>query len=662
MRRAHHFEPCPRAFAQRWLVHQQALAQGCTATDAAAQLVQLRQAEPLGVVDDHDAGVRHVDTDFDDRRRDQQLRDAVLERAHLRILLGRPQAAVYEADTQLRQFLAQLPIRLLRSLRFELIVLLDQRADPVGLTAGAAGVADAREHLGAAFVRQRDGLHRCAARRQFVDDADIEIGVDGLRQRAWNRCRRHDELMRRDAGRPLVAQRQPLTDTEAMLLVDHDKTELLEPHVALKHRVRADPDRRRAARCASHGLVLLGFLHPARQHADLHTQRAEPAGQRARVLLDQQFRRRHQHRLHAAHCATEHRRRRDHGLAGTDIALDQSQHRPAGSEVVRDLADDAALRAGQRERQFFLELRGGDEHMLDARTGRGLDLLAQQPHAELVREQFFADQAQLRRMTFEQQIAEIAALRLMQGAQCAQRVWAHQARKIMAVVGIVLGDVERLFDQAAQPRLGEPGGERIDRRQSFFRRQECGIFGNAIFGMHHLQPLRAQAHGAEGAHPAVFRERDLLCFVEMEEAQQETVLAVVDGNAQRALAGEADVDRHDTTADQRFVARFHFVQWHEAATVLVARRQVQQEILHALDAECAQLHRDGRAGTFEKRDLGRQRQRRLRTTAHLLAGIKHGRAARTKSRLTPARGPRRLPCARRAAGSPRQRRRAPGRA
>ena len=57
--------------------------------DPAAQLVQLRQPEALGVLDEHDGGVGDVDADFDDRRRDQNLDLARPEPAHdLVALLG----------------------------------------------------------------------------------------------------------------------------------------------------------------------------------------------------------------------------------------------------------------------------------------------------------------------------------------------------------------------------------------------------------------------------------------------------------------------------------------------------------------------------------------------------------------------------------------------
>lgn len=49
------------------------VAGGTAATDPTAQLVQLCQAQALGVLDDHQAGVGHVDTDLDHRGGHQQM-------------------------------------------------------------------------------------------------------------------------------------------------------------------------------------------------------------------------------------------------------------------------------------------------------------------------------------------------------------------------------------------------------------------------------------------------------------------------------------------------------------------------------------------------------------------------------------------------------------
>ena len=161
----------------------------------------------------------------------------------------------------------------------------------------------------------------------------------------------------------------------------------------------ADPDGRGTAGRALQRSVALRLFHLAGQQADLDAKRRQPSVQGTRVLLDQQFGRRHQHRLQAAERSTEHRGGGDHGLAGTDIALDQPQHRLAQCKIVRDVGNHAPLCAGHRERQLFLQLGSRRQHRFDARAGRALRLLAQQTHAQLVRQQFFAHQPDLRRVT-----------------------------------------------------------------------------------------------------------------------------------------------------------------------------------------------------------------------------------------------------------------------
>ena len=72
-RLGHRLQPLARLVRQRRLIQQEAVRLVAAAADAAAQLVQLRQAEALGVLDDHHARVRHVDADLDDRRRHEDL-------------------------------------------------------------------------------------------------------------------------------------------------------------------------------------------------------------------------------------------------------------------------------------------------------------------------------------------------------------------------------------------------------------------------------------------------------------------------------------------------------------------------------------------------------------------------------------------------------------
>ena len=68
--------------------------------DPAAQLVQLGDAEPVGVQHDHHGGVGHVDADLDHRGGHQHVELAGGEVAHHRVLLVGRQPAVQDADPQ----------------------------------------------------------------------------------------------------------------------------------------------------------------------------------------------------------------------------------------------------------------------------------------------------------------------------------------------------------------------------------------------------------------------------------------------------------------------------------------------------------------------------------------------------------------------------------
>src|SRR3954451_15050099 len=57
-------EPPPSDVAERRLIQQEAGRRLVAAPDAAAQLVQLREAEALGVLDNHHRRRRHVDADL----------------------------------------------------------------------------------------------------------------------------------------------------------------------------------------------------------------------------------------------------------------------------------------------------------------------------------------------------------------------------------------------------------------------------------------------------------------------------------------------------------------------------------------------------------------------------------------------------------------------
>ena len=124
--------PLPELARLRRL-EQEAVRLVAAAPDAAAQLVQLREAEAVGVLDHHRRRVRDVDADLDHRRGDEHVHLGGGERAHRRRALRRLLAPVHEPDGEGRQGLDELGVQLLGGARLHRLGALDERAHDVGL-------------------------------------------------------------------------------------------------------------------------------------------------------------------------------------------------------------------------------------------------------------------------------------------------------------------------------------------------------------------------------------------------------------------------------------------------------------------------------------------------------------------------------------------------
>ncbi len=109
-----------------------------TASDASAELVQLRQAESLGVLNDHGVGIWHVDADLDHRCGDERGELAGAKLSDHVFLLIRRHATVEKARRGIGRK-KRLPFRELGSGRFhrEFVGLVNQRIDDVGLAPAA---------------------------------------------------------------------------------------------------------------------------------------------------------------------------------------------------------------------------------------------------------------------------------------------------------------------------------------------------------------------------------------------------------------------------------------------------------------------------------------------------------------------------------------------
>ena len=230
------------------------------AADPAAQLVELGEAEALGMLDDHHGGRRHVDADLDHRGRDQDRQPAVGEGRHGRLALGALQPAVHQPDLA-GEARAQQAMALLGVGEVDVLGLLDQRAHPVDPRAGADHAADGFGHLADALEREGAGVDRLPAGRLLGELGDVEVAVGRQHQGARDRRRGHHQQVDRLA---LGGERHALVDAEAVLLVDHGQRQVGELDVLLHQRMRADHELDRAVGQALQRLLLLALSRRGR--------------------------------------------------------------------------------------------------------------------------------------------------------------------------------------------------------------------------------------------------------------------------------------------------------------------------------------------------------------------------------------------------------------
>ena len=313
------------------------------AADAAAQLVQLRQAQAIGAIDDDGVGRRDIDAALDDRRADQHVELAMVEIEHHLLELALRHLPMADAHFGLRQQLAQVFGHGLD--------VLDAIVDEIDLAAAADLAQHGFANLPVApFADER--FHGQPLGRRRRDDRQIAQPAERHVQRARNRRGRQRQHV--DFG---AQPFQPflVLDAEAMLLVDDDQPQAFELDVALQQLVRADHDVDGARRQALDSGRRAARAAEPRQELDTHRPVGEPIIERAMVLLGEQ-RRRHEHRdLEPRLHRDERRAQRDFGLAEADVAADDAVHGPRALEVCEHAVDRRLLVLGFLERELQYE-------------------------------------------------------------------------------------------------------------------------------------------------------------------------------------------------------------------------------------------------------------------------------------------------------------------
>lgn len=220
-----------------------------------------------------------------------------------------------------------------------------------------------------------------AAGRELVQYGGLQVAEDGHGDRTGNGGGRHDQQVGRLLA--LGAEGVALLDPEAVLFVDDDQAQVVEPDLVLDQGVGADHDaglagdevEERLAACRDahrtgeqhHLRALLG----AAEHAALG-QLPHHFRDRAVVLLGEHLGGREHGGLPARVDDPEHGAQRDHGLAGTDLSLEEPVHRVLGREVVEDLPGDLLLALGEGEGQFGVE--GVEQSAGRGSAGHGREL------------------------------------------------------------------------------------------------------------------------------------------------------------------------------------------------------------------------------------------------------------------------------------------------
>ena len=243
------------------------------APDAAAQLVELRQAEGVGAVDQHRVGARDVETALDDRGAEQHVRLAVQEAHHAVLEVALLHLAVRDQHAHLGHELAQHVLELADRVH----AVVHEEDLPAALHLAQDRLAHHR--LGEA---RHLGADREPVGRRRVDHREIAQARHRHLQRARDRRRGERQHVH---GLLELLDALLVRDAEALLLVDDQQAEIAELDVLLEQPVRADDDVDRAARQPlENGLRLLRRAE-ARERVDAHGIAAEALLEGLLVLL-----------------------------------------------------------------------------------------------------------------------------------------------------------------------------------------------------------------------------------------------------------------------------------------------------------------------------------------------------------------------------------------
>ena len=103
--------------------------------------------------------------------------------------------------------------------------------------------------------------------------------------------------------------------------------------------------------------------------------------------------------------------------------------------------------------------------------------------------------------------------------------------------------------------------------------------------MCHLQTFAAEPCLTEALHKPADSKAGLLILREMEETQAQETGLILDGYEQTAAPAVAEFHIDDLPADEGFLLGTQALQRHDPGSILIAQRQVHQQIHRAQDTQ-----------------------------------------------------------------------------
>ena len=235
----------------------------------------------------------------------------------------------------------------------------------------------------APVVLQHIGLHRLAVGGGLLQGGHVPDAAEGHVQRPGDRGGRQSEHVHLLEG---LLQLLLVLHPEALLLVHHEKPQVLEAHILVEQPVGADEDVHLPVFHLAQGLLHLGGGAEAGHHIDVHRVLGEPA-QGGEVVLPGQDGSGHQNGgllvvQHALHHGPEGHLR----LAVAHVAAQQPVHGGGALHVPLDLPDAAKLVVGLSILELFLKLPlpGGVGGKGVARLALALGIEPDQPFSQVL--------------------------------------------------------------------------------------------------------------------------------------------------------------------------------------------------------------------------------------------------------------------------------------